>query len=197
MYDLGLGFVPASFYVMAILGGGMATVLKKTAGLDLRGRAFEIVVILLTLWLVVVSWGLVGAFFGDTSKCHGVFGSYQISEENNPSYLLTGLRRFILQPAKSWFLMWDSLPLNSGHWLRKALCTPNQEEGCFEHLHKADADFFFEERDGGRCASDLSLVVWLFIAAGIVASGNHFWKRRERNRRAARRPVREHRPHQD
>jgi hypothetical protein len=196
MYDLGLGFVPASFYVMAILGGGIATVLKKSFGLDLRGRGFELTVILSTIWLAMVSWGLVGAFFGDISRCHGVVGSYQVSEENNPSHLLTGLRKVVLKPAESWFLMWDRLALNSGHWLRKALCT-EQEEGCFEHLHKANADFFFEEHDGGKCASDLTLVSWLFISAGVAAAGNHFWKRRERQRRAARRPAREARPHQD
>jgi hypothetical protein len=196
MYDLGLGFVPASFYVMAILGGGIATVLKKSFGLDLRGRTFELTVILSTIWLAMVSWGLVGAFFGDISRCHGVVGSYQVSEENNPSHLLTGLRKVVLKPAESWFLMWDRLALNSGHWLRKALCT-EQEEGCFEHLHKANADFFFEEHDGGKCASDLTLVSWLFISAGVAAAGNHFWKRRERQRRAARRPAREARPHQD
>ena len=66
MYDLGLGFIPASFYIMSILGGGLATLLKKALGLDLRGRTFEMVVILLTLWLVFVSWGLVGAFFART-----------------------------------------------------------------------------------------------------------------------------------
>ena len=197
MYDLGLGFVPACFYVMAILGGGIATVLKKSSGIDLRGRTFEMVVVLLTLWFVIVSWGLVSAFFGDTSACHGVFGSYQVSQDNNPSYLLYGLRKFILQPAKVWFLMWDRLALKSGHWLRKALCT-EQEFGCFEHLHNANSDFFLDEFDGGRCASDLSLVSWLFISAAVVASGNHFWKRRERQRRAARRPIRgEPRPHQD
>lgn len=196
MYDLGLGFVPVSFYVMAILGGGVATVLKKSAGLDLRGRTFEVIVILLTLWLVFVSWGLVSAFFGDSTSCRGVFGSYRFSQDSNTSYLLAALRRFVLQPAASWFQMWDNLALNSGRWLRKTLCT-QQEEGCFEHLHKANADFFFEEFDGENCASDLILVSRLFISAAFVASGSHIWKRRERQRRAARRPVREPRPHQE
>ena len=98
----------------------------------------------------------------------------------------------MMKPAEKWFLMWDRLSLNSGQWLRKALCT-QQEEGCFEHLHKANADFFFQEHGGGKCAADLSLVSWLFMSAGIVAVGSHVLKRRERQRRAARRP----RPHQD
>ena len=197
MYDLGLGFVPASFYIMGILGGGIATVLKKSFGVDLRGRPFEMLIILLTLWLVVVAWGLVRAFFGDTSNCQGAFGSNNISLENDPTYLLHTLQRLILRPAKSWFLMWDKLALNSGPWLRRALCT-SQPDGCFEHLPNANSDFFFEEFEGGKCASDLSLVSYLFMSAGVVALGNNVWKRRERLRRAARRPVRdEPRPHQD
>lgn len=198
MYDLGLGFVPASFYIMGILGGGIATLLKKSVGLDLRGRTFEMVVILLTVWLVATSWGLVGAFFGDSSQCYGVFGSQTVSSKENPSLILKPIRRVVLQPAKSWFLMWDRLGQNSGPWLRKALCTSQPGEGCFEHLPKANPDFFLDEFGGGRCASDLMLVAWLYISAGIVALGNSFWKRRERHRRAARRPARdEHRPHQD
>mmetsp|Transcript_32957 Transcript_32957/g.51093 ORF Transcript_32957/g.51093 Transcript_32957/m.51093 type:complete len:730 (-) Transcript_32957:72-2261(-) len=192
MYDLGLGLVPASFYVMAILGGGVATLLKKSAGVDLRGRAFEMTIILLTLWLALVCWGLVGAFFGEPAKCHGSFGSYDIISEDEQPRLLGVFRKVVMKPAEKWFLMWDRLSLNSGPWLRRALCTP-QEEGCFEHLHKANADFFFQEYGGGKCASDLSLVTGLFMVAGFVAVGNHVWKRRERQRRAARRP----RPHQD
>ena len=198
MYDLGLGFVPASFYIMGILGGGIATVLKKSIALDLRGRTFEMVVILLTVGLVLTSWGLVGAFFGDSSRCYGVLGSRSVPNDGSASFLLNPLRRVVLQPAKSWFLMWDRLGQNSGTYLRKALCTPQTEEGCFEHLPKANPDFFLQENGGGRCASDLMLVTWLYISAGVVALGNNFWKRRERHRRAARRPGRDdHRPHQD
>ena len=193
MYDLGLGFIPTSFYVMAILGGGIATLLKKSAGIDLRGRAFEMATILATVWLVLVCWSLVGAFFGDTAKCHGTLGRITITHEDNPPWFLSVLRKFVLQPAEKWFLMWDRLSLNSGQWMRKVLCT-EQEHGCFEHLHNANADFFFEEQGGAKCASDLSMVCWLFGSAGLVAAGNHVWKRRERQRRAARRGPR---PHQD
>eukprot|EP00980_Cylindrotheca_fusiformis_P018495 scaffold6124_cov122-Cylindrotheca_fusiformis.AAC.14 len=192
MYDLGLGFVPTAFYAMAILGGGFAAALKKSIGLDLRGRAFEVFVILSTFWLVVISWGLVGAFFGDSSRCHGVFGKYNVSSEDKPSILIRVLQKSILEPAASWFLMWDRLALNAGRWIRKALCT-EQEEGCFENLHKANSDFFLEEYGGGACASDLSLVSTIFLSAGVVASCSHILKRRDRQRRAARRP----RPHQD
>mmetsp|Transcript_1739 Transcript_1739/g.2873 ORF Transcript_1739/g.2873 Transcript_1739/m.2873 type:complete len:502 (-) Transcript_1739:175-1680(-) len=193
IYDLGLFFVPVSFYIMAILGGGIATSLKKSVGIDLRGRTFEIVVLLATVGLVLVSWGLVGAFFGDPSSCYGVVGGIHL-EEGKASYIfLQKLRTVLLKPAQNWFLMWDHAASNSGSWFRRVLCMPSQENGCFEHSYKADADFLFDSGSEGRCASDTLLVFFLLGLTMCVAAGNHFWKRRERQRRAARRP----RPHQD
>jgi len=193
VYDLGFSFIPLSFYVMAILGGGIATALKKSIGLDLRGRAFEVGVILLTLCLVIVSWGLLAAFFGDSSRCYGVLGSQQLSEEDQLFQFLQRVQRSVLEPAKNWFLMWDRLALGFGAWPRKILCMPGQEVGCFEHLYKANSDFLLDEVNGGRCSMDMVLVASLLQGAALVAAGNHYWKRRERQRRAARRPRR----HQD
>jgi len=177
---------------MAILGGGMATALKKSIGVDLRGRTFEVVVILLTMCLVVVSWGLLAAFFGDSSRCYGVLGSQKLSEEDQLFQFLERIQKSVLVPAKNWFLMWDRTALSSGTWPRKILCMPGQESGCFEHLHKANSDFLFDEINGGRCSMDMVLVSSLLQSAALVAAGNHYWKRRERQRRAARRPRRHH-----
>jgi hypothetical protein len=183
MYDLGLGFVPLSFYIMAILAGGAATLLKKGAGFDIRGRTLEVFVLISTTWLVVVSWGLVSAFFGDPSGCHGVFGGYSISREvEHLPGVLYGLHTLVLKPAERWFLMWDRLAFNSGPWLKKALCM-NKESGCFEHLHLATSDFFYVEQGGAKCAADLNMVAWLFGSAIVVATGTHLWKQRERQRR--------------
>ena len=103
------------------------------------------------------------------------------------------MQKSIIEPAKNWFLMWDRAASSSGAWPRKILCMPQQEVGCFEHLHKANSDFLFDEENGGRCSMDLILVSSLLQGAALVAAGNHYWKRRERQRRADRRP----RPHQD
>lgn len=192
VYDLGFSFIPLSFYVMAILGGGIATVLKKSIGLDLRGRAFEVVVVLLTMFLVVVSLGLLAAFFGDSSRCYGVLGSQQLSEEDQLFQFLQRIQKSVLEPAKNWFLMWDRFALSSGAWPRKILCMPGQDSGCFEHSHKANSDFLFDEVNGVRCSMDMVLVSSLLQGAALVAAGNHYWKRRERQRRAARRPRRQH-----
>jgi hypothetical protein len=193
IYDLGLGIMPVSFYAMAILGGGIATALKKSTGADLRGRTFETLVVLATFGLVLVSWGLLGAFFGDSSSCYGALGKIPIEEGDRFYAPLKAFQRFGLSPAQHWFSMWDRAASNSGPWIRRVLCMPNQEDHCFEHSWKASSDFLFDSNNEGRCASDMLLVCSLLHVTLIVAMGNHFWKRRERQRRAARRP----RPHQD
>jgi RING-variant domain len=82
MYDLGLCLIPASFIVLGVLGGGLAVVLKKVVGVDVRGRAMEAAVVLLTLFITVVAWGVVRGFFGQPSSCYGVTGSIQVAPSN-------------------------------------------------------------------------------------------------------------------
>lgn len=202
MYDLGLCLIPVSFIVTGILGGGVATLLKKAAGVDLRGRFLEAAVVLVTLWLTVVSWGLVKGFFGDSSACRGALGSFDVTEEQLSSSFntLRSIRAVLLRPGEAYYLMWDRLPFMLGSWVSTAFCTNEETHGCFKHLPDANADFFLqEETGGGRCASDLVLVMWLYIAAVFTLSGSTVWKRHERQRRAvARRPARgEARLHED
>mmetsp|Transcript_25126 Transcript_25126/g.73657 ORF Transcript_25126/g.73657 Transcript_25126/m.73657 type:complete len:750 (-) Transcript_25126:254-2503(-) len=69
VYDLGASCLLVSFHAMGVLGGGMATALKKGAGVDVRGRSLELAVVAMTLWLTAASWGCVWGYFGDTSRC--------------------------------------------------------------------------------------------------------------------------------
>ena len=164
MYDLGLFLLPFSFIVIGILAGGIATCLKKSFGLDLRGRLLELTVVLLTLWLTSVSWGLVKGFFGQSQSCHGSLGRRVEIPDNNMvasvSMTLYWIQRLILDPARSYYLMWDRLALSSGNWLQSILCLPQVTEastdstmmtttmtttpveGCFEFLPHANANFF-------------------------------------------------------
>eukprot|EP00934_Nitzschia_sp_Nitz4_P006696 Nitzschia sp. Nitz4//scaffold1_size375055//338367//340604//NITZ4_000336-RA/size375055-augustus-gene-0.696-mRNA-1//1//CDS//3329541225//6686//frame0 len=196
LYDLGLGVVVTSFFIMATIGGGIGNSVKKSVGIDLRGRTLEVVVLFSTIWLVVVTWGIIGGFFGDNSQCRGVFGSLVMDDVSLSSKLLNMISRIVLKPAAGWFRMWDSLALNSGPWGRWALCM-DQEVGCFEHVHKANADFILPEEGGEKCASDLKMVTLLYLSAGLVAVANHSWKQRDRQRRAARRPRGDVHLHQD
>lgn len=186
---------------MGILGGGVATAFKKGLGIDMRGRTLEFAVVLLTIWLVSVSWGLVWAFFGFEESCHGVLGGGYEQTANNEKWILYILRRFVFEPAQSWFLLWDRLADNSGAWLRKGLCS-NTEDSCFAHVSRANPNFFLGE-EGQECAADLVLVTNLWLLSGATLFVSSLLKKRDRLRRAAAR-VRHHhrhplvpRPHQD
>jgi hypothetical protein len=130
-YDAGLGFIPVAFYIMAVLGGGIATALKKSTGVDLRGRSFEIAVVVGTTGLVRLLWGLLGAFLGNQQSCLGIFGTMDLADRDRSSVLLYGLQKVILIPAERWFLMWDSIAVHSGPTLHRLWCIPDQEHGCF------------------------------------------------------------------
>lgn len=73
VYDLGLSCLLGSFVVMGVIGGSIATTLKRGVGVDIRGRTLELAVVALTLWFTCVSWGLVWGFFGESSRCWGAF----------------------------------------------------------------------------------------------------------------------------
>jgi len=201
MYDLGLCTIPVSFMVMAVLGGGLATLLKKTAGVDLRGRMFELAIVLFTIWLVIISWGVVRGFFGEPSECWGAMGPQEITSTVLPQHgLLNFTRTVILKPGQAYYLFWDRLAYASSSWLGRILCTKQLDRDgdlikgiCFEHLPHANADFFLADSENGqhgqRCASDLLLLLRLYVSAGFALVGSTLWKRRERQRRvAARRP---------
>lgn len=177
VYDLALSFLPISFYVMAILGGSLAAAFKKASGVDLRGRLLEFIVVIATLWLVWISWGLVWAFFGDTHRCVGVASGIESAR------LKRVLSKFILTPLQKWFLFWDQLVGKSK--LRSWVCS-SETGGCFSHLPYSNPDNLF---DNQKCASDFSLVVYLWMAAGATLTGMTLWKKRRRANGV--------RPHQD
>lgn len=195
MYDLGLCFIPLSFVVLGIIGGGFAASMKKTTGMDLRGRLLEFLVVLLTFWLTWISWGLVNGFFGDPSACRGMLGGYFVTKENiAASYELNTLRKLLFKPAKTYYLMWDHLALNSWEPLRNVLCISvavDGKEGCFEHLPNANDNFFLAEEGGERCAADILTVFWVYVVAVLSYAGTVYLKYHERERRRhGRRPLR-------
>jgi hypothetical protein len=201
MYDLGLCLIPVTFVVNGIIGGGVAMLTKRTMGWDLRGRFLELVVLISTCYVMAVSWGLVKGFFGNTSACLGAFGSYQVPAHDADNwYLLHVIRKFILRPGKVYYGLWDSLPTKlDSTWFKAAVCTDASRPGCFEHLPKANPDFYLAEEGGEKCAADLLGVAWLHLVAGLTFVGCVIWKQQERQRRRqGRRPMRgEARPHQD
>jgi RING-variant domain len=207
MYDLGVCIIPLSFIIMAVLGGGVASIVKRVFGVDIRGRLLELAAVVSTLWLAIISWGLIRGFFGMPSLCYGSIGSkYDLTAESiSTSYsILRPFRWVILQPAEKLYLFCDRLILKYS-WLRILFCSKSARggidtsiNGCFEHTPHANADFILKNMnqtivpdvDGtedygynSNCAADLTIVLSLYILAGVAFAGSALLKHQERQRR--------------
>ena len=126
MYDIGFCLIPASFVIMGVLGGGAATLLKRVAGVDVRGRLMEFAVVAYTLWLSVVSWGLVKGFFGNANACYGTVGWYPVTATELASTygVLRALRWLLLEPAQTVYLALDRFfLLRTPSLMQAVLCT--------------------------------------------------------------------------
>ena len=181
VFDLMIFLVPASFYITAILGGGLATLLKRTGGVDMRGRMLETAVVLATLWLVWISQGLAWAFFGETDSCVGMMGA----ATTPPS--VSKLTRAVTEASKRYFVFWDNaLLVNS--LVARIVCPSRdmmqqqeQLEQCFDHVPLEDPMSILTEHP--KCANDFRLVSWLWVAAGATLFVSTMWKKRRRQNR--------------
>jgi hypothetical protein len=205
VYDLGLALLPLSFFVMGVIGGGMATFAKKCVGVDLRGRWLELTVVLQTLWLAMLTWGLVWAFFGQPEACWGWVGTLSLGKD-------MGISRWfhsVFRPFQAWFLLMDRIP---HRFASSVLCTSTDEERdvCYDAVSLANPGFFLHEEGGEKCAADLMSVMFIYALAVVTLFWGDLVKRRERDRRAqvaghahghghghAARAPRMDRPHQD
>jgi RING-variant domain len=178
MYDLGLCLIPASFIIMAILGGGIGLAAKKIAGVDIRGRCLEVAVVLATAFLSVVSWGLVQGFFGLPHKCYGIAGKIEVTEGDVPR-IVQFVASAILWPTHRVYFGLDALPSRSSA-LKAMLCS-RAEDGCF--LHLPQQDFYLASHNGQKCTGDLLLVTGLYVLAYVVFIGTAAWKHYDRMRR--------------
>ena len=135
--------LPVNFVALGIVGGGIASALKRTSGIDARGRVLEIVVVMLTCLLTGVSSGLVRGYFGDPSQCWGVFApspsstmmgedveaeseSLNSASRGGPLYLPvlnTLLVEFPLNQIQLWYQKWDFVLSRLGFVSRRFLCT--------------------------------------------------------------------------
>ena len=79
IYDAMATLLPVNFIALGIVVGGIASLLKRAVGLDIRGRILETIVVLQTLLLTAVSSGLVREYFGETSQCLGAFSPITLS----------------------------------------------------------------------------------------------------------------------
>ena len=187
MYDLGLLLIPMSFIVSGVLAGSIATLMKKTAGYDIRGRLLELTVLISTIWLSFMSWGLVRAFFGQPDACHGMIGNLSLTPEaEEASWLLHGTRNYLLQPLKWYYLLLDSIIANyTWGWLKSMICTSGSA-GCFAHVPSVTVDFYMTNE---ACASDWVLFLYLYIGSVAAFVGSWLYKWRERHVRNQQREI--------
>jgi len=146
VYDLGSSLLFISFMVMGIIGGFFATVMKRGMGIDIRGRSLELCVVLMTIWLASVSWGLVWGYFGDVSQCWGVFsGTWSTNDESqslwtnvesepstnsdNMGIILRVLYSFLLRPGKVLIRMFDKFLLKRSTNVTRWICTTEDDIG--------------------------------------------------------------------
>jgi hypothetical protein len=217
MYDLGLSFLWLSFIVSGVIGGGVATILKKQMAIDIRGRGLEALVVLMTCWLTVLCWGLVWAFFGETGECKGSLNfvapsnhhsttirSVYEEDEQPQSLTLMLIRAIVLQPAKKSLVRIDSLLLNLGPFLTKWICysgdnlvgEDDDNKYCLQLTRKANPDFLMAA-ESEKCISDVYTVGALWGTAICLQLMSYAMRRMERFRRAAFVAGRHPRPHQD
>lgn len=216
MYDLGLSFLWISFVVTGIIGGGIATLLKKQMGIDIRGRGLEALVVIMTFWLAHICWGLVWAFFGESSECKGVFNiDLPFSTSSNASTVIgedtddigvvpTLIRYFILMPAKRGLIHIDNMLLKLGPLATNWICTLDESlnvddanhSTCLHLTRSANPEMMTAE-GGENCISDVNTVAKFWMAAVCMHGMSHMLKTLDRHRRAAAAAARHPRPHQD
>jgi hypothetical protein len=179
-------FIPASFIVSSVLAGSHATFLKKTLGYDIRGRFLEVVVLFMTIWMSFLSWGLAQAFFGEAGSCYGMLGPMTLTPEmHERSWLLQGAKKFVLEPTRLYYVVWDRAFANSWTWIQALVCSTSAT-GCFPHVPPKTVDFYMKE---GSCASDWYFFLYLYIFALAAFGASSLYKFRERQIRQQQRDL--------
>lgn len=200
IYDIGFSFLWASFVVSGVIGGGIATAMKRKFGWDLRGRALEATVIALTVWLFLKCWGLIWAFFGEEDTCNGTLGYNSIPFLNKSEYKLgifaSLIHVLVLKPGKRALEIADSIVSNlTTPTMKKWICTGEDSDTCLRLALKANPDFLLA--DDWKCRSDLNMVSYFLLFALTLHCVGIYWKDLDRRRRVAAHAGRHPRPHQD
>jgi hypothetical protein len=205
IYDAAVTLVPVNFIALGIIGGGIASTLKRITGVDIRGRILELIVVTLTLLLTCITSGLVQGYFGDSSRCWGILsaspidnGEHSILRESNM------LIEFPLRLMKLWYLKWDSILSNLGIVSRQLLCVPTfngnndySTVGCFPLIHSINPEFYLDD----QCSADMSLVICVGLSSLCVFLIGYAYRQlrgARRNNDVVAVPNRGHRrPHED
>lgn len=215
--------LPINFIALGIIFGGIASSLKRSAAIDIRGRILEVIVVALTILLTAVSSGLVRAYFGDTSQCWGVWSQFTATAESDdgsegtvlkgpfyPSVLNKVLIDVPLRQIQLWYLKWDFILSRFGFISRSFICTPGpdgntdySEIGCSPATRNINPQFYLEEERGQHCSADMAFVMgtW-FMSLCVIVLGHVYRQIRGARRNALNAAAAavhrgRRRPHQD
>ncbi len=209
VYDAMVTVLPINFIALGIVGGGIASCIKRSLGIDIRGRILEIIVVVMTLLLTLISSGLVRGYFGDASQCWGALSSLlsRSTERRIGPFHLPLLNILLidipLRGVQKWYLKWDFVLSKFGFVSRRFICasTPDGNTdyiavGCSPSTHSINPQFYLED----KCSADMSLVVNVWIAAiGVLLMRNVSRQLRglRRNNVVVAAAAGQRRPHQD
>jgi len=192
VYWVGLAMIPYNFLVLGVIAGFLATCVKKVSKVDLRGRALELLVVLATMGLSYLTWGLSRGFTVSSSHCHGVipdlmtsiiphFGNERLVNMyiRNPFFFLfqSNIRRM-----DQWFTS-----LSYTHRIYTKICTfpPSSPKTCFAITQTTNPYFLSEEP---KCLQDSLLFFSLVFLGHAILIGVWMNKRGgggDRNQRMA------------
>jgi hypothetical protein len=170
LYDLMFTLLPVNFIVMGIIAGGFASVIKQYQGSDIRGRMLELAVVFFTIWLTMLSSGLVRAYFGEISQCTGfvpLLGSLPIG----PFAPLLVVLKYFFHMWHPWYKKWDYAFAKLGVISDRVLCAPGPDGstdyatiGCSPSIRNINPEFYLGE-EGQLCRADMVLVVGFWMTA--------------------------------
>jgi len=191
-----LTLLPINFLCMGVIVGGFATIIKSRQGFDIRGRMLELAVVFFTIWLTILTSGLVKAYFGDANKCAGFMPLMASLPVGHLGPLLT-----LFKCLDIWYKKWDyafgKLGILSNHIL--CVSTPDgsidfSTIGCSQSIQNINPEFYLGE-EGRYCQADMILVLGFWMCALTFVAASHM-DRYLRERRVANQRLRE-RPHRD
>lgn len=206
VYDAMVSLLPINFIALGIVGGGIASGVKRSLGIDIRGRILEIIVVVLTLLLTLISSGLVRGYFGDVSQCWGAFSSLpsrsieSMTRPFHPPLLNVLLLDIPLRQLQRWYLKWGFILSKFGFVSRRFICAPTPDGntdyitvGCLPSTRAINPQFYLED----KCSADVTLVVNVWIAAISVLLMRNLTRQLRGVRRNAGMVAGHRRPHQD
>jgi len=182
LYGLGFACIPICFIIMGIIGGGLASSLKHVWKIDVRGRMLELGVVISTIRMSFICWGVIQGLFNHSHvTCSGTLFHLRHTRTSFENY-----EAFIVNVTKNLFLipLHYSLKTFGGIFRRSNIfiCSFNKT-CCFESIQPfysfgLNVNFLYDQEDK-KCFYDVLFLYHIFmLALFILCVGVIFRKNR-------------------